>query len=367
MPIITLSDWQSFLSDHPGAHILQTGEWGELKSTFGWDAVHLVAGKCGAQILFRRLPLGFTFGYIPKGPVFNGQCHAPNEIERSAGNMPRKAGSEQFWADVDATCHAHHAIFLKIELDEWECNDTSHPNAKSGDFALRTSQHNIQPRRTLVIDLRGGENDLLTRMKQKCRYNIRLAVKKGVTVRTWNDIDSFHHLMLTTGERDFFGVHSLEYYRRAYELFHSAGMAELLVAELEGKPLAALMVFKRGRRAWYFYGASSDEARNLMPTYLLQWEAIRWAKAHCCESYDLWGVPDEDELTLESIFESRQDGLWGVYRFKRGFGGRLQRAKVALDRVYNPLLYHLYVWRMGGRVGEPESSGKCNRGRRSLR
>jgi lipid II:glycine glycyltransferase (peptidoglycan interpeptide bridge formation enzyme) len=82
-----------------------------------------------------------------------------------------------------------------------------------------------------------------------------------------------------------------------------------------------------------------------MPTYLLQWEAIRWAKARGCAEYDLWGVPDEDEETLEAQFESRHDGLWGVYRFKRGFGGQLKRAAQALDRVYNPLLYWIYlVW-----------------------
>ncbi len=86
-----------------------------------------------------------------------------------------------------------------------------------------------------------------------------------------------------------------------------------------------------------------------MPAYLLQWEAMRWAKSKGAEEYDLWGVPDEDEITLESQFESRQDGLWGVYRFKRGFGGKILRAAPALDKVYNPLLYKLYLWRMTGR------------------
>ncbi|MCK7520564.1 MAG: peptidoglycan bridge formation glycyltransferase FemA/FemB family protein [Ignavibacteriales bacterium] len=176
-------------------------------------------------------------------------------------------------------------------------------------------------------------------MKPKCRYNIRLAEKKGVTVRAWDDIPAFHEMMTVTGGRDNFGVHSLEYYQRAYELFHPKGTCELLVAEYEGKPLASLMVFANGKRAWYVYGASNDHERNRMPTYLLQWEAIRWAKARGCEEYDLWGVPDENEETLEANFETRHDGLWGVYRFKRGFGGELKRAAQALDRVYNPLLY----------------------------
>jgi lipid II:glycine glycyltransferase (peptidoglycan interpeptide bridge formation enzyme) len=90
------------------------------------------------------------------------------------------------------------------------------------------------------------------------------------------------------------------------------------------------------------YGASNNEERNRMPTYLLQWEAMRWAKSHGIDEYDLWGVPDVDEETLESSFTERNDGLWGVYRFKRGFGGEVKRAVQAMDRVYNPFLYWLY-------------------------
>jgi len=187
------------------------------------------------------------------------------------------------------------------------------------------------------------------RMKQKTRYNIRLAEKKGVTVRAWDDIESFHKMMLLTGGRDGFGVHSLEYYRHAYELLHPKQMGELLLAEYESKPLAALFIARNGNRAYYLYGASTDEERNRMPTYILQWKAMKWAKARGCEEYDLWGVPDEDESTLEAIFEKRHDGLWGVYRFKRGFGGELKRAVQAMDRIYNPFLYWAYLRLAGDR------------------
>ena len=118
-----------------------------------------------------------------------------------------------------------------------------------------------------------------------------------------------------------------------------------MLAEYDKTPLAALMVFAREKRAWYFYGASSNEHRDYMPTYILQWEAMRWARAQGCTQYDLWGVPDADEETLEANFVGRNDGLWGVYRFKRGFGGRLVRAAGPWDRVYNPLLYRFYkLW-----------------------
>ncbi len=328
MPEVSLAEWNRFLEGHANAHVLQVGEWGELKAGFGWEPVRIVSGDAGVQILFRKLPLGFTIAYIPK-PVISDQSSVI---------------SDQFWAEVDSACRKRRAVFLKIEPDFWEDQRPETWNLK-----LETSPHNIQPPRTIVIDVRGSEEEILARMKQKTRYNIRLAEKKGVTVRAWDDISSFHKMILLTGGRDGFGVHSLEYYRRAYELFHPTGMAEALVAEFEGKPLAALMVFARGRRAYYMYGASTDEERNRMPTYLLQWEAMKWARSKGAEEYDLWGVPDEEEATLEANFETRHDGLWGVYRFKRGFGGQVKRAQQAVDRVYNPLLYKLYLWRMEGR------------------
>jgi len=320
MPTVSLADWNRFLSQHPNAHLLQTGEWGELKSAFVWKPVRIISGNIGVQILFRKLPLGFTVAYIPKAN-FDGSL------------LP----------EIDSVCKSHHAIFLKFEPDSWDSEFILDPPS----FIL--SKHNIQPPRTIIIDIRGSEDEILARMKPKTRYNIRLAEKKSVTVRAWNDIESFYKMMLVTGGRDGFGIHSLEYYKRAFELFRP-GMCKLLVAEYDGKPLAALMVFARGRRAWYVYGASTDEERNRMPTYLLQWEAMKWAKARGCEDYDLWGVPDEDEVTLEANSESRHDGLWGVYRFKRGFGGELKRAAQALDRVYNPLLYWAYLRFIGNRA-----------------
>jgi lipid II:glycine glycyltransferase (peptidoglycan interpeptide bridge formation enzyme) len=328
MTQVTLTDWNHFLENHPNAHLLQMGEWGELKGGFGWKPARLILNRdVGAQILLRRLPLGLTLAYLPK-PVFSHQLSVI---------------SAQFWKEVDSVCKQNRAVFLKIEPDAWD-NASFFPLSS---FVL--SPHNIQPPRTITIDIKPAEEQILARMKPKCRYNIRLAEKKGVTIRAWDDLAAFHEMMTVTGGRDNFGVHALEYYQRAYELFHPKGTCELLLAEYEGKPLAALMVFANASRAWYVYGASNNEERNRMPTYLLQWEAIRWAKSRGCEEYDLWGVPDENEDVLEAQFESRHDGLWGVYRFKRGFGGEVKRAAQAVDRVYNPLLYWIYVKFVNGK------------------
>ncbi len=339
MSEVSLSEWRDFVKDNPGTHLLQTGEWGELKSSFDWEAARLIVDDIGAQLLFRKLRLGLSFGYVPKGPI---------------GAEQERRNYQRFWDEIDAVCRRKRAIFLKVEPDAWDDAAMGRPGKDlleaSGKARWQPSPHSIQPRRTLVVDLRGSEQEILGRMKPKCRYNIGLAVRKGVTVRPWRDVPAFHAMMQATGKRDGFAVHSAEYVQRAFDLFSGSGMVELLTALHEGRHLAGLMAFRRGRRAWYLYGASTDESRELMPNYLLQWEAMRWARRYDCAEYDLWGVPDEDEARLEAGFESRHDGLWGVYRFKRGFGGQLRRAAQAQDRVFQPLLYSLYRRRVTGQT-----------------
>src|SRR5215212_1228454 len=227
MPEVSLSDWNQLLSTHPNAHLLQTGEWGELKAAFGWKPLRIVSGSIGVQILFRRLPLSITVGYAPKANF-----------------------DPSLWSEIDFVCKKNHAIFLKFEPDLWAGNEVN-SNVRITNHKLRISPHNIQPPRTIILDIQGSQEEILARMKQKTRYNIRLAEKKGVTVRVWDDIDSFHKMMLLTGGRDGFGVHSLEYYKRAYQLLHSRQMGELLVAEYAGQPLAALFVARNGNRAYY--------------------------------------------------------------------------------------------------------------------
>ena len=319
MPVLKSSDWNSFLENHPNTHLLQTAEWGELKSNFGWWSTKVVVGETGAQVLMRKLPLGFTLAYIPKGPI------GPDW--------------DKLWPEIDKLCLSSRAVFLKVEPDAGEGEEI---DDRMKSFGFRPSAHAIQPRRTISLDINGSEEDILAQMKQKTRYNIRLAGKKGVEVISSSDVEMFSQLMGVTGERDEFGTHSLEYYQRVYELFHPIDACELLIATYEGEPLAGLMVFAYGIRAWYFYGASNNLHRNKMPTYLLQWEAILWAKEKGCMEYDLWGVPDEDREILEEKFTKRSDGLWGVYRFKRGFGGDLKRNSGAWDKVYNPILYQGY-------------------------
>jgi len=323
-----VSGWDKFVHAHPDAHILQTAAWGRLKEEFGWQAEVIRVGEQGALTLLRRLPFGMTLAYVPRGPLANwGDAGAAREL----------------LAALDAACHARRAICLK-----WEPDLPDSPTCADLLISLgfRPSPQTVQPPRSLVVDLSGDEAEILARMKQKTRYNIGLATKKEVTARAAQsamDVETFVHLMTVTGERDNFGVHTRAYYHRAYELFRSPGQCELFLAEYQGETLAGVMAFALGRRSWYFYGASSDHERNRMAPYLAQWAAMRWARSRGALTYDLWGVPDEDEATLEAEFETRHDGLWGVYRFKRGFGGQLVRTVGAWDRVYNPAMYQAYL------------------------
>ena len=332
MPEITAAEWERWLVQFPDVHILQTANWGALKAAFGWEPVRIVIespehGPIGAQILFRKLPFGLKMGYLAKGPV---------GVQELPFDSPAWA---DLWREVDAVCRQRHAVFLMVEPDIWRTESAEQAPPPPG---FKPAGQSIQPLRTILVDLAGSEDQLLARMKQKTRYNIRLAQKRGVLVHPWNDLNAFFRLMTTTGDRDEFGVHSQDYYTHAYELFQPHSQCELMVAVYEEQPLAAIMVFIRGKRAWYFYGASADAHRELMPTYLLQWEAIRWARSQGCSQYDLWGVPDASEDTLEANFTDRSDQLWGVYRFKRGFGGQVQRARGPWDRVYRTAWYRLY-------------------------
>ncbi len=334
------AEWDAFVAGHPHGSLLQTTHWARLKGRFGWRSHRVWLRQdgrlvAGAQVLYRSLAFGAVkIGYIPHGPLLNWENDEQVEV---------------MFNQIDHAAYQHRAGLLKLEPLLWqdEFGQTAW-EALCQRHGCRTDTDTIQPPRTILIDLNRPEEEILAGMKQKTRYNIRLAERKGVQVRqgTERDLPAFNRLMRETGERDQFGIHDSNYYRAAYEIF-APDHAALLMAEYEDRPLAAIMVFALGDTAAYLYGASSNEERQRMPTYALQWAAMQWARERGCVWYDLWGVPDEDLETLEADFTERSTGLWPVYRFKRGFGGQLRRTVGAADRVYNNLLYRLYRWRRG--------------------
>ena len=371
------AEWDAFVAGHPTGHILQTSGWAALKGSFGWTSQRAVLRTIpspqapivgGASILFRRLPWGQSLAYVPRGPVVDWGDPAQ---ARAALTMAAECARKQ------------HAALLKIEP---ELPASPELEGWLASLGFRPSAQRIQPLSTIHVDLAACEDAILAAMKPKWRYNVRLAERKGVTVceGTLADLPAIQALMDATGQRDGFAVHSAEYYRLATELFavpmassrqletpnvrgleatsrsavngrRSVRMTWLL-AEHEGALLAAIAVFTLGRMAWYLWGASSDEGRNLMPNHALQWAAMRWARARGCEIYDLWGIPDEVGANPAAYAEPEswgEGGLWGVYRFKQGFGGRVIRYMGAWDMPLSEIGYRLY--RLALRVRELES------------
>jgi lipid II:glycine glycyltransferase (peptidoglycan interpeptide bridge formation enzyme) len=174
-------------------------------------------------------------------------------------------------------------------------------------------------------------------MKQKTRYNVRLAEKRGVSLRvgTLVDIPMLYKMYAETSVRDGFVIRDEGYYKTVWTLFmkSSEPTCEPLIAEVDGEPVAAIFVFYFARRAYYVYGMSRSVHREKMSTYLLQWEAMKRAKAKGCTAYDLWGAPD--------VFDE-SDSMWGVYRFKEGLGGQVVRTLGAWDFAPSPLWYKMY-------------------------
>jgi peptidoglycan pentaglycine glycine transferase (the first glycine) len=336
--------WNSFVAASPAGHLLQSWQWGQLKAAFGWQAVRVGVEDgeslvAGAQVLFRSLPLSFPYlsiAYVPKGPILDFGNQGILEALLSA---------------IYRLARQKRAFLLKIEP---ELPHSPAVVRQLQAFGFRPSQQTIQPRSTIHIDLRADLDEILARMKSKTRYNVRLAGRKGVLVREGiaDDLPIFYRLIEMTGRRDGFTVHGQGYYETAYRLFVPSGLARLFLATYHDKVIAGLMVFAFGQRAWYMYGASSGRERNRMPNHLLQWEAIRWAREQGCLTYDLWGIPDEvgkEPEKYKRTVTDRQGGLWGIYRFKQGFGGQVVRYVGAYDYVYRPALAWLYnkviAWR----------------------
>lgn len=330
-------EWHTAITKLPYAQLLQSWAWGAFKARWGWTFTPLLwldgadEPVAAALVLKRKLSrLPFSILYVPKGPLLD------------YSNVPLR---EQVLQDLQQYAKREWAIFLKLDADlpRSQGLDPEEPLATGEAFvvALRArgwlfSDDQIQFRNTVLLDIARPEPDILAAMKQKTRYNIRLAGRKGITVRpgTPADYPLIYQLYAETAERDGFAIRPGAYYADIWQTLQNGGLAQPLIAEFEGEPLAAVIVVQYADRAIYMYGASSGRERKRMPNYLLQWEAIRWAKAQGCTTYDFWGAPDNFD---------ESDRLWGVWRFKSGFNGQITRHIGAWDYPAYPLLYRLYT------------------------
>jgi lipid II:glycine glycyltransferase (peptidoglycan interpeptide bridge formation enzyme) len=320
----------------PGTHFLQSWQWGELKVSQGWRAHRYAVEKdgrvLGAFSLLHR-PISrrprLVLGYIPRGPiVIDGKYLA--EVMRAI----REAGEK------------HGCFAVKADPDF----EVSSPLGTAWEQAAREngwqySRDQIQPRATGITDLLpddpDGEAKLLSGMSKRWRYNVGLGPKRGIetTAVRDNDFRQFYQVYEETGQRQGFGVRSLDYYQAVADLFADgdSSSAQLFVATHpeEKLPLAGAFVLSFGQRWWYFYGASSSRRRADMPTYCLQWATQRWARDHGGKTYDWWGAPEDPE--------NKNDRRYSVWHFKKGFGPRHVLTVGAWDLPLKPNIYRSYT------------------------
>lgn len=372
---IPAANWDQTIRNFDNAHLLQTWEWAQVKAKFGWQPLfatwqrdgsfqvlsengfqqrskqlgskYSTSDTCAASLILQRsIPVrGFAQRmrvlYCPKGPLLDW---ADNALRQRVLN------------DLLAIARQHGAIFIKIDPDArlgsglpGSPNDTPDQVGISlveflQSRGWRFSDEQVQFRNTCMIDLTASEEELLSRMKQKTRYNIRLAERKGVTIRHGNqsDIPLLYQMYAETSLRDHFIIRERNYYQTVLDTFMTTPLelsqnqpsVQPLIAEVADTPVAALVVFFFAGKAWYLYGMSREAHREKMPNYLLQWEAVRLAKGLGCQVYDLWGAPDRFD---------ESDSLWGVYRFKEGLGANVVRHIGAWDYPIRPTLYRLYT------------------------
>lgn len=308
------------------------------------------------QILRRGFAARLSVLYIPKGPLLDWTNESlRNRVLNNLQSFAKQQGGIFLKIDPD--------VVLGTGIPQSE-EDNLNDNGQSvvSDLKQRGwvySSDQIQFKNTVLIDLKPSEEELLARMKQKTRYNIRLAEKKGVALRvgTQGDFDMLYKMYAETSVRDGFVIRDEGYYKTVWQMFTAntqfpistdreaspwdqlpitdsqLPFTEPLIAEINNEPVASIFVFYFARRAYYVYGMSRAIHREKMPTYLLQWEAMKHAKAKGCTVYDLWGAPD--------VFDE-SDSMWGVYRFKEGLGGKVLRTLGAWDFAPNPFWYKLY-------------------------
>ncbi len=327
-------EWDATLLSLPEPHLLQSWDWGDLKAKYGWRAERWVwrgdqdQPIGAAQVLFRSIRGGLTMAYCPRGPITDWD--QPLEWLAVLKDLIGRARDQGvFFVKIDPAIK----LANEFSVDQIEQHLVARSLLESG-WSLSDEQ--VQFRNTLTLDLTQDEEALLAGMKQKTRYNIRLASRKGVTVRegSMQDLDPLYQMYAETSVRDGFVIRPKSYYRDAWGSFVASGNAVPLIAEVEGDAVAALMVYRFGGTAYYLYGMSRTAHREKMPNYLLQWEAMRWAISNNCSSYDFWGAPHEIDA---------EDRMFGVYRFKLGFGAELVRTPGAWDFPTKPGLYKLYT------------------------
>jgi peptidoglycan pentaglycine glycine transferase (the first glycine) len=304
-----VAQWDKLIAGNPdGGHIYQSYEWSQFKKQNNWEPQYVVYEEPGVVIYFTliRKSAGLlgTIYYCSKGPGiftnFKTSHDATAHFTELCTQLPHFIGR-----------YDKRAILVKLE-----------PELEAGELDLKKlglvkSKGDLQFKATIFVDLSPSEEDILAGLKQKTRYNIRLAERKGVKVESRamdaDGVDLMYSLMTATQERAKFFLRKKDYFAGYWQALYKAKMGELLVATYNDEVLAGVFVTVFGTKSYYKDGGSFPIQRNLMAPYLLQWRAMQWAKAHGATSYDMVAVPPRDQL------DNPDHSQHGLYLFKRGF------------------------------------------------
>lgn len=316
---ITEQDKNAF--DALAAHPLQSFAWGEFRKATGVRVVRY--GEFdndtltrGYQLTIHRIPHSpFTVGYLPKGP----------------------APDKHMIASLVAIGKQYKCIFIRLEPNTTKA-DLSPKDIQKLSHQICIPKKGFFTKFSFILDLKPTEEELLKNTKEKTRYNIRLATRKGVTIKEETSekaFDEYLRLTFETTKRQKFFAHNENYHRTMWKYLYSNNIAHLFTATYEKKTLVTWIVFLFNNVLYYPYGASSSEHREVMASNLMMWEVIKWGKAHGAHSFDMWGAlaPDADP----------KDPQMGFHRFKEGYGGNLTEFSGTFDLVIHPALYQLYL------------------------
>ena len=320
--------YKEFLEKHDRCNFQQSLEWGNVKTAWKKEVIlaedekkNIIGSLC---VMIRKIPIFGNIMYSSRGPV----CDIHDEKVM-----------EQLVEGAKELAKKYKAFVLRIEPDILKEDQEFREIATKLGFKIKDDakdfKDEIQPRFVFRLDIKDKtEDEVFAAFHQKTRYNIRLAKKKGVVIKEGKkeDLKDFHRIMVETGKRDNFIIRSLEYFEKMYDELAPNHM-KLLMAYYEDKPISGIIPIMYGKNTWYLYGASSNEHRNLMPNYLLQWEMIREAISNGHEMYDFRGVSGV-------VDESHPQ--YGLYRFKKGFGATFTEFIGEVYIPYKPLVYKMY-------------------------
>ena len=316
----TLPLFEAFVADHPKGHFLQSVRWAPVKSDWKWEGI-LSRGDDGEvrgamSVLIRKMPgVPYKLMYAARGPVCDLEDEdALKDLTDGAAQLAKQNNAYALRIDPDVPSSEESFITRMKALGY-----AHHPGDK--DF------NGIQPCYVFRLDVKNKtEEELLAAFHSKTRYNLRLSARKGVTVRLCGKemLPDFSRIMQETGNRDGFITRPQSYFETMMDALGED--ARLYMAFWEDKPIAGTLAIHYGNKVWYLYGASSNEHRNVMPNYQLQWEMIRWALETNSDVYDFRGVSGD---------LSPDNPLYGLYLFKKGFGGDLVEFCGEFEMIYN--------------------------------